>query len=60
MLLDSFEFPCPWCGELNQLPQDPDELGQQLVQDCSVCCAPILIDRPAWPDQAPIIRREGD
>jgi hypothetical protein len=60
MLLDSASFDCPWCGESNPLPLDPEESGQVIVQDCMVCCAPIEIQLPADPGEAPRILREGE
>lgn len=60
MQLDSQSFDCPWCGELNPLPLDPEEVGQVLVQDCMVCCAPIEIHVPLDPDERPMILREGE
>lgn len=60
MLLDSDSFECPWCGESNPLPLDPEEAGQTLVQDCVVCCAPIEIRLPATAEGSPQINREGD
>ena len=60
MLLDSQSFDCPWCGESNPLPLDPEEAGQVLVQDCVVCCAPIEIHLPVDPRERPMILREGE
>ena len=45
MSLEKFEnFCCPYCGETNELLVDiSGGLNQQLVVDCEVCCAPIVI-----------------
>lgn len=32
---------CPYCGETFEVRVDPSEEGQQMVQDCQVCCKPI-------------------
>ena len=60
MLLESQGFSCPWCGEPNELPLDPEEAGQVVIQDCAVCCAPIEIHLAQDPRQPPQIFREGD
>lgn len=58
-ILDIYPFLCPWCNELNDLPLDPGESGQQVVVDCGVCCRPIEIELPDEPGEAPRIRAEG-
>jgi len=60
MLLDSYEFSCPWCGEPNQVALEPEEAGQRVIQDCVVCCAPIEISLPLFAGEAPMICREGE
>lgn len=52
-------FACPYCGETNELFIDPGESGQTLTADCRVCCQPIEISLPLWPDQTPLIRAEN-
>ncbi len=32
---------CPHCGEDFEIAVDPQEEGQEMIQDCSVCCKPI-------------------
>ena len=32
---------CPYCGERINLLIDPQEIGQQYIEDCPVCCQPI-------------------
>jgi len=34
---------CPYCGEPIRLLVDPDNVGQEYIEDCSVCCRPITI-----------------
>jgi hypothetical protein len=34
---------CPYCGEPIELLVDESERGQQYIEDCEVCCRPILI-----------------
>lgn len=33
---------CPYCGEAISVLIDPQELGQQYIEDCQVCCRPIV------------------
>ena len=32
---------CPYCGESIQVLIDPQDVGQQYIEDCQVCCRPI-------------------
>jgi Cysteine-rich CPXCG len=45
MPLEQFEnFPCPYCGENNELLVDVSGgPNQEFVVDCEVCCAPVLV-----------------
>jgi len=60
MQLDSIEFACPWCGEINPLALDPEEMGQRVTQDCVVCCAPIELVVPSEPGLPMQVEREND
>lgn len=33
---------CPYCGEPNRVLLDPQETGQSYIEDCQVCCRPIV------------------
>jgi hypothetical protein len=33
---------CPYCGESISVLIDPQEVGQQYIEDCQVCCRPIV------------------
>ena len=33
---------CPYCGEPNRVLLDPQEAGQSFIEDCQVCCRPIV------------------
>jgi len=35
---------CPYCGESIAVLLDPQEAGQEYVEDCQVCCKPIIFD----------------
>lgn len=32
---------CPYCGESIEVLIDVQEIGQQYIEDCQVCCRPI-------------------
>jgi hypothetical protein len=35
---------CPHCGEMNEIALDPGSGGdQEYIEDCHVCCRPILM-----------------
>jgi len=36
-------FRCPWCGERISMLLDLSAGGQDYVEDCEVCCAPIAV-----------------
>ena len=33
---------CPYCGEPNRVLLDPGEAEQSYIEDCQVCCRPIV------------------
>ena len=33
---------CPYCGEALDVLIDHQEAGQQYIEDCQVCCRPIV------------------
>lgn len=35
---------CPYCGEAIEVLLDHQEAGHQYIEDCQVCCRPILFD----------------
>ena len=42
-LLDEEEIECPNCGEFITVVIDKTIDAQQYIEDCSVCCKPIII-----------------
>lgn len=42
--LDSRTVACPYCGESTLLMLDASAGDQEYVEDCEVCCQPILIN----------------
>ena len=35
---------CPYCGEAIEVLIDPQEVGHQYIEDCQVCCKPIVFN----------------
>lgn len=33
---------CPYCGEAIEVLLDQEEAGHQYIEDCQVCCKPIV------------------
>jgi len=42
-LLDSATIFCPYCGEQNELVIDTSVPQQEYIEDCVVCCRPMLL-----------------
>ena len=43
MFLESTKTTCPYCGELIEFLFEPLESQQEYIEDCQVCCQPILV-----------------
>ncbi len=41
--LDSVLIQCPYCWETLEVSVDPSVPEQEYVEDCQVCCRPILL-----------------
>ena len=41
---------CPYCGEAISILVDESLPQQQYVEDCQVCCRPIVLDVTVSPD----------
>lgn len=39
--LEEKSVTCPYCGEPLEVLIDPEDAGQQYIEDCQVCCRPI-------------------
>jgi DNA replicative helicase MCM subunit Mcm2 (Cdc46/Mcm family) len=43
-VIDETRYICPTCGEEIVIPVDPSEgTYQELVEDCPICCRPVVI-----------------
>lgn len=43
-LLDEYPLSCPYCGEHISMLVDCSVTEQSYIEDCQVCCRPILLD----------------
>nr|WP_251068327.1 CPXCG motif-containing cysteine-rich protein [Marinobacter sp. C7] len=41
--MDSVLIQCPYCWEALDISVDPSVAEQEYVEDCQVCCQPILL-----------------
>ena len=35
---------CPYCGESIEVLLDPEDVGLDYIEDCQVCCRPIIMN----------------
>ena len=53
-MLEAIELSCPWCGERFTSSVDPSAGdSQEYVEDCQVCCQPIVFLVRPGSDGAP-------
>tara|TARA_B100001094_G_scaffold330990_1_gene397806 strand:+ start:1085 stop:1264 length:180 start_codon:yes stop_codon:yes gene_type:complete len=48
-------YSCPWCGEWVDSFADTSAGSQQYVEDCQVCCRPIIISLSIDTEGFPIL-----
>ncbi|MFC1775725.1 CPXCG motif-containing cysteine-rich protein [Pseudomonadota bacterium] len=53
---------CPYCGERIDVLLDPSVPHQNYIEDCQVCCCPIVFDVTVDEDDscAVFVRQEGE
>jgi len=53
---------CPYCGERIQVLLDPSVPHQNYIEDCQVCCRPIIFDVTVDLDDetSVFVRSEGE
>lgn len=53
---------CPYCGETISLLLDCTQIEQSYIEDCPVCCQPIVVCLSVGPDDAleVMLSREND
>lgn len=57
------EVECPYCGETFETALDPAQADDDYVEDCHVCCRPIVFRVSTDAAGAPLtvsVRREDD
>lgn len=52
MVGETVETQCPWCGESFELWVERDNVGA-LLQDCDVCCRPLVVQVDWDEEQGP-------
>ena len=55
-LLESVPLMCPYCGEEIEVVVDCSVTEQQYVEDCSVCCRPLLLTVSIGDQGVPSVR----
>lgn len=58
--LEYFSLQCPWCSESIDLEIDLTFADQEYIEDCSVCCAPILVQVSVPEDGEPRVELHRD
>lgn len=53
-MLEEESVSCPYCGEPNPIALDPAQGDSEYIEDCTVCCQPILF-RIIWEDGEPYV-----
>ena len=43
-LLEEKTIECPYCGESIVVLLNEEEVGQEYIEDCQVCCKPIIFN----------------
>jgi hypothetical protein len=51
---------CPYCGEPIELVVDPSEAYQEYVEDCFVCCRPMVVTVTVEDDELQVQVRSED
>lgn len=60
MNLPSEAIQCPYCGEEIEVMVDCSVPHQEYIEDCSVCCRPIVIRVAASPEGVDSIEARGE
>lgn len=43
MEVENHQIYCPYCGEPLSVLVDPGDIGSSYVEDCQVCCQPMVL-----------------
>lgn len=58
--LDSVLIQCPYCWETLDIGVDPSVQEQEYVEDCQVCCQPILLKVTIDDDLTPHVEAHAE
>ena len=59
--LEERDIFCPYCGERIEVLLDPSVANQNYIEDCQVCCRPIIFDVTVDDDVITVfVRSEAD
>ncbi|MEO7424618.1 MAG: CPXCG motif-containing cysteine-rich protein [Fibrobacteria bacterium] len=59
--LRDFTSPCPYCGERQKVEIDmSDPLPQEFINDCTVCCRPIVVRVTSGSRGEPVMRLQSE
>ncbi len=50
-LLVPIDVECPYCGEVYSIYADTSQGAHEMVEDCTVCCRPILVEIECEPGE---------
>jgi hypothetical protein len=54
-MLPTADIACPYCGETITLVIDDSAGAQRYIEDCHVCCRPIVVDVSIDDDGDPVV-----
>ena len=57
MNLETTHVGCPYCGETVEIVVDPSVEQQEYVEDCFVCCRPIVLSVTMTPSGVSAVAR---
>ena len=62
LLLDEAKIDCPYCGEKIEVLLNHEDIDQEYIEDCQVCCKPIVFSlaRDTDGDLGVFTRAEND
>lgn len=58
--LEPASVQCPYCWEILEILVDPSVPEQSYVEDCQVCCQPILMDVAFDPQGLPLVTAQPE
>ncbi|BCT91942.1 hypothetical protein LYSHEL_09660 [Lysobacter helvus] len=59
-MLPTADISCPYCGETITLVIDDSAGAQRYIEDCHVCCRPIVVDVSIDDDGDPVVHASAE